>query len=91
MKFAPQEGMLRYIEDSILQSVQLDQLASSYLCVKALIFLLQPHTNTLPNCFQLHKDLQVSWEIFGPQITIQLAGQVGEYHADNLGIGQWTS
>ena len=43
--------------------------------------LLQPHTNALPNCFQLHKDMQVSWEIFGPQITIQLAGQVGEYHA----------
>ncbi|XP_069695747.1 protein Skeletor, isoforms B/C [Periplaneta americana] len=37
-----------------------------------------PHTTALPNCFQLHKDLQVSWEIFGPQITIQLAGQVAE-------------
>ena len=43
--------------------------------------LLQPHKNALPNCFQLHKDMQVSWEIFGPQITIQLAGQVGEYRA----------
>ncbi|XP_049807880.1 protein Skeletor, isoforms B/C [Schistocerca nitens] len=37
-----------------------------------------PHKNSLPNCLQLHKDLQVSWEIFGPQITIQLAGQVAE-------------
>ncbi|XP_075229163.1 cytochrome and DOMON domain-containing protein knickkopf [Lycorma delicatula] len=37
-----------------------------------------PHKSTLPNCIQLHKDLQASWEIFGPQITIQLAGQVGE-------------
>lgn len=27
---------------------------------------------------QLHKNLRVSWEIFGPQITIQLAGQVEE-------------
>jgi hypothetical protein len=52
------------------------------------IFLLQPHVNALPNCFQLHKDMQVSWEIFGPQITIQLAGQVGEYHAVNLKILQ---
>nr|CAD7202981.1 unnamed protein product [Timema douglasi] len=37
-----------------------------------------PHKNSLPNCVQLHKDLQVGWEIFGPQITIQLAGQVAE-------------
>ncbi|XP_019868942.2 protein Skeletor, isoforms B/C [Aethina tumida] len=37
-----------------------------------------PHKNDLPNCLQLHKDYQVSWEIFGPQITIQLAGQVDE-------------
>ncbi|CAH0554460.1 unnamed protein product [Brassicogethes aeneus] len=37
-----------------------------------------PHKNDLPNCVQLHKDLQVSWEIFGPAVTIQLAGQVGE-------------
>jgi hypothetical protein len=50
--------------------------------------LLQPHTNALPNCFQLHKDMQVSWEIFGPQITIQLAGQVGEYHAVILKVPQ---
>ncbi|KAK6633087.1 hypothetical protein RUM43_012830 [Polyplax serrata] len=32
----------------------------------------------LPNCHQLHKNYRVSWEIFGPQITIQLAGQLGE-------------
>lgn len=37
-----------------------------------------PYKNSLPNCMQLHKDLQVGWEIFGPQITIQLAGQVAE-------------
>ncbi|KAI4491509.1 PREDICTED: protein Skeletor, isoforms B/C [Polistes canadensis] len=36
------------------------------------------HTQSLPNCVQLHKRYQVSWEIFGPQITIQLAGQVAE-------------
>lgn len=37
---------------------------------------IQPHRNSLPNCRQLHKDFRVSWEIFGPQITIELAGQV---------------
>ncbi|XP_044727087.1 protein Skeletor, isoforms B/C, partial [Chrysoperla carnea] len=36
------------------------------------------HVKSLPNCLQLHKDLQVSWEIFGPAITIELAGQVAE-------------
>ncbi|XP_065225069.1 protein Skeletor, isoforms B/C [Planococcus citri] len=36
------------------------------------------HKTTLPNCVQLHKRMQVGWEIFGPQITIQLAGLVDE-------------
>lgn len=36
-------------------------------------------TQSLPNCVQLHKRYQVAWEIFGPQITIQLTGQVGTY------------
>lgn len=35
---------------------------------------------------QLHKKLQVSWEIFGPQITIQLAGQVGEDDYMSFGL-----
>ena len=33
---------------------------------------------TLPNCIQLHKRFQVGWEIFGPQITVQLTGQIGK-------------
>ncbi|GAB0093554.1 protein Skeletor, isoforms B/C [Sergentomyia squamirostris] len=37
---------------------------------------IQQHPKALPNCKQLHKDLRVSWEVFGPQITIELAGQV---------------
>ncbi|XP_029040835.2 protein Skeletor, isoforms B/C [Osmia bicornis bicornis] len=36
------------------------------------------HAQALPNCVQLHKRYQVSWEIFGPQITVQLAGQIDE-------------
>ncbi|KAF4533130.1 hypothetical protein B566_EDAN007941 [Ephemera danica] len=43
------------------------------------------HASTLPNCAQLHRDLQVSWEVFGPQITIELAGQVDE--DDYIGFG----
>ena len=30
----------------------------------------------LPNCEQLHSKLQMNWEIFGPQITIELIGQI---------------
>ncbi|XP_072398857.1 protein Skeletor, isoforms B/C [Diabrotica undecimpunctata] len=45
-----------------------------------------PHKNDLPNCLQLHKDLQVSWEDFGSQITIQLAGQIEEQEYMSFGI-----
>ncbi|KAL3269598.1 hypothetical protein HHI36_008662 [Cryptolaemus montrouzieri] len=44
------------------------------------------HKNELPNCLQLHKEFQVSWEIFGPQITIQLAGNIEEYEYMAFGI-----
>ncbi|GBP44131.1 hypothetical protein EVAR_81452_1 [Eumeta japonica] len=36
------------------------------------------YKTTIPNCLQLHRRLQVSWEVFGNQITIQLAGQINE-------------
>lgn len=39
--------------------------------------LFQSYKSTLPNCIQLHRNMQASWEIFGPQITIQLAGFIG--------------
>lgn len=37
-----------------------------------------PHENSMPNCEQLHKNLQLSWEVFGDQITMEFTGQVGE-------------
>lgn len=46
----------------------------------------QPHMESLPNCKQLHKDLRVSWEVFGPQITLQLAGQVMEDEYMSFGL-----
>ncbi|KAG8230724.1 hypothetical protein J437_LFUL010825, partial [Ladona fulva] len=45
-----------------------------------------PHKITLPNCVQLHKEYRVSWEVFGPQITIELAAQVGENEYMAFGI-----
>ncbi|XP_054710992.1 protein Skeletor, isoforms B/C-like [Uloborus diversus] len=44
------------------------------------------HESPLPNCEQLHKDLRVSWEIFGPAITFELAGQIDEDEYMALGI-----
>ncbi|VVC87146.1 unnamed protein product [Leptidea sinapis] len=39
---------------------------------------LHDHRSALPHCKQLHRDLQVSWEVFGNQVTFQLAGMVAE-------------
>ncbi|RXG58005.1 Protein Skeletor, isoforms B/C [Armadillidium vulgare] len=37
-----------------------------------------PHSNPLPNCEQLHKDIQISWEIFGGIATIEVAANMDE-------------
>ena len=36
------------------------------------------HDPGLPNCMMLHKNLMVAWDSFPPQLTIQLAGHVGD-------------
>lgn len=46
----------------------------------------QQRSTSLPNCRQLHKDFRVSWEVFGPQITLQLAGQVMDDEYMSFGI-----
>jgi len=37
-----------------------------------------PSTSSLPNCESLHRDLQFSWEIFGPSITIEITSRTDE-------------
>ena len=37
-----------------------------------------PHQLALPNCKQLHKDLQIQWEVFGPAVMMLLNGNVEE-------------
>jgi len=37
-----------------------------------------PSTSSLPNCESLHRDLQFSWEIFGPAITIEITSRTDE-------------
>lgn len=31
----------------------------------------------MPHCRQLHRNYRISWEVFGPQITLQMSGVVG--------------
>lgn len=41
---------------------------------------------SLDNCVQLHKNFQMKWQIFGPQITIGLIGQIGEHDYMAFGL-----
>ncbi|XP_051164876.1 protein Skeletor, isoforms B/C [Leptopilina boulardi] len=40
----------------------------------------------MDNCVQLHKNFQVKWQIFGPQITIGLIGQIGDHDYMAFGL-----
>ncbi|CAH0721351.1 unnamed protein product, partial [Brenthis ino] len=44
------------------------------------------HRAALPRCRQLHRDLQVAWELFGSQLTVQLAGAVAEHEYMAFGV-----
>ncbi|KAF9811082.1 hypothetical protein SFRURICE_012481 [Spodoptera frugiperda] len=44
------------------------------------------YTARLPHCRQLHRDLQVSWEIFGNQITLEVAARMDEDEYAAFGI-----
>ena len=52
-----------------------------------------PHSPGLPNCRMLHKNMMVAWESFPPQLTILLAGHIGddEYLAFGLSGQQGSS
>ncbi|CAH2096688.1 unnamed protein product [Euphydryas editha] len=50
-----------------------------------------PRAAALPRCRQLHRDYQVSWEIHGNQITIQLAALLDEDEYMAFGISGSTS
>ncbi|XP_054745962.1 protein Skeletor, isoforms B/C [Anastrepha obliqua] len=61
-------------------------LISDNLNVPPSLVKITPYEFSLPNCRQLHKNLQVSWEVFGPQITLQLSGQVEKNDYMSFGI-----
>lgn len=43
------------------------------------------YESRLPQCEQLHRDIQLNWEIFGPQITFELVARIG--FNDYIGFG----
>lgn len=61
-------------------------LISDGLNVPPSLIQVQPHKQALPNCRQLHRDLRVSWEVFGPQITFELAGRIKEKDYMSFGL-----
>ncbi|CAG9134831.1 unnamed protein product [Plutella xylostella] len=48
-------------------------------------------SSSLPNCKQLHRGYQVSWEVHGPQVTIQLAAQIEDNEYMAFGISGSTT
>ncbi|CAH0696968.1 unnamed protein product [Spodoptera exigua] len=45
-----------------------------------------PYAARLPHCRQLHRDLQVSWEVFGSQITLEVAARMDEDEYAAFGV-----
>ncbi|CAH0401754.1 unnamed protein product [Chilo suppressalis] len=69
------------IWDSVGKRSLASVLVRDALVVPPAVAPIHPYRTALPHCRQLHRDFQVSWEIFGNQITIELAGKLdkGEY------------
>jgi len=43
------------------------------------------YESRLPQCEQLHRDIQLNWEVFGPQITFELVARISSN--DYIGFG----
>ena len=44
------------------------------------------HDPGLPNYMMLHKNMMVAWDSFPPQLTIQLAGHIGDDEYMSFGV-----
>ena len=53
-------------------------------CILRILF--QKLESRLPNCEQLHQKLQINWEIFGPQITFEIIGQIKKDEYMSFGL-----
>ncbi|XP_075986896.1 cytochrome and DOMON domain-containing protein knickkopf [Anticarsia gemmatalis] len=52
---------------------------------------LHDYKSSLPHCKQLHRDYQVSWEVFGSQITFELAAQMEDDEYVSFGVSGSTT
>lgn len=57
----------------------------SHLSVPPALVSLIKYESRLPQCEQLHRDIQLNWEIFGPQITFEIVAKIGS--SDYIGFG----
>lgn len=57
----------------------------SHLSVPPALVSLVKYESRLPQCEQLHRDIQLNWEIFGPQITFEIVAKIGS--SDYIGFG----
>lgn len=57
----------------------------SHLSVPPSLVTLVKYESRLPQCEQLHRDIQLNWEIFGPQITFELVAKIQTN--DYIGFG----
>lgn len=57
----------------------------SHLSVPPALVTLLKYESRLPQCEQLHRDIQLNWEIFGPQITFEVVAKIQPN--DYIGFG----
>lgn len=57
----------------------------SHLSVPPSLVSIIKYESRLPQCEQLHRDIQLNWEIFGPQITFELVARINPN--DYIGFG----
>lgn len=48
----------------------------SHLSVPPALVSMLRHESRLPQCEQLHRDIQLNWDVFGPQITFELVARI---------------
>lgn len=64
------------IYDTVEQENYGSVLIPSHLNVPPALISLVKYESRLPQCEQLHRDVQLNWEIFGPQITFELVARI---------------
>ena len=64
------------IYDTVEQENYGSVLIPSHQSVPPALVSLIKYESRLPQCEQLHRDIQLNWETFGPQITFELVGRI---------------